>query len=111
MRGGAPDIFLVNADGTNKRWARSTSYPGTVDSPSWSPDGTHLLVRVSYGGAPRVAKLDLATEKMTLVAPAGVFALEANDPIYDPTGKTIFYVDRTLKTIKRFTPGGAVTTS
>jgi TolB protein len=111
LRGGAPDIFLVNGDGTNKRWARSTTYPGgPIDSPSWSPDGTHLLVRVMFQGAPRVAKLDLATENMTLLAPAGVFALEANDPIYDRTGKTIFYVDRTLKTIKRFTPGGGVTT-
>ena len=110
LRGGAPDIFLVNGDGTNKRWARSTAYPNTIDSPSWSPDGTHLLVRVVYQGVPSVAKLDLATENLALLAPAGVFALEANSPIYDPTGKTIFYVDRTLKTIKRFTPGGAVTT-
>lgn len=111
MRNGVPDIYVMNADGTNKRWARAATYPHTIDMPSWSPDGSHLLVRVNFQGTlPCLARIDLATGNMSLVAPAGVFALEGNYPIYDPTGKTIFYLDRTYKTIKRFTPGGAQTT-
>ena len=100
----------MNADGTHKHWARSMTYPGSIDMPSWSPDGTHLLVRVVLQGVPCLAKIDLATGNLALVAPAGVFAVAGSYPIYDPAGKTIFYVDNDQKTIKRFTPGGALTT-
>ena len=67
-------------------------------------------MRVPFQGLPCLAKLDLATGNMALVAPAGVFGVEGSYPIYDPTGQTIIYVDKTYKTIKRFTPGGALTT-
>lgn len=110
MRNGYTDIFVMNADGSNKHWARSTAYAGTIDMPSWSPDGSHLLVRVGYQGQLLVAKLDLATGNLSLVAPAGQFGVQGYYPVYDATGTSIFYLDLTLKTIKRFTPGGALTT-
>jgi len=110
LRNSVPDIYLVDADGTHKHWARSTTYPGGIDMPSWSPDGTHLLVRVVFQGGFRLAKLDLATGNMALVAPMALFTVAGNYPIYDPTGKTIFYVDNTYKTIKRFIPNGAQST-
>ena len=108
--GGSSDIFLVDADGTHKHWARTAAYQGGIDMPSWSPDGTHLLVRVLFQGVLCLGKIDLATENLSLIAPAGLFAVEGMYPIYDPTGTTIIYLDRSLKTFKRFTPGGAVTT-
>lgn len=107
VRNGLVDIFLMDADGTHKHWARPTAAPYTINSPSWSPDGSHLLVQVwpqqtrSY-----VAKLDLATGNLTLVAPAGALGQEARYPIYDKDGKSIFYVDASLQNIRRFTPGG-----
>jgi TolB protein len=55
---------------------------------------------------PYVAKLDLATGNLTLLAPAGVFALMGSYPTYDRDGTTIVYVDGLLKNIRRFTPGG-----
>jgi Tol biopolymer transport system component len=110
MRTYGTDIYLVNADGTNKHWARSAIYPGPIDEPSWSPDGTHLLVRIQFQAHLCLASIDLATGNMALVAPAGLLAVEGGHPMYDLTGKTIFYVDGTGKTIKRFTPGGAQTT-
>jgi Tol biopolymer transport system component len=110
VRNSHPDIFVMNADGSNKHWARATAYPNSIDMPSWSPDGSHLLVRVGYQGLLVLGKIDLATGNLSLLAPAGVFGLAGSYPVYDPTGKTIFYVDNTLKVIKRFTPGGAVTT-
>jgi Tol biopolymer transport system component len=109
-RNGVPDIYLTNADGTNKRWARSATFPSTIDMPSWSPDGTHLLVRAVFQGNPSVAKLDLATGNLALVAPAGLLGVMGSYPIYDPAGTTIIYLDNTYKTIKRFTPNGALTT-
>jgi Tol biopolymer transport system component len=110
VRNGLPDIFIMNADGTNKHWARSTTYSSSIVAPSWSPDGSHLLVQIGYQGLLVLAKLDLATGNLSLVAPAGLLAVAGASPVYDPTGTTIFYVDNTLKVIKRFTPGGAVTT-
>jgi Tol biopolymer transport system component len=110
LRNGVLDIYLVDADGTHKHWARSVTYPSSIDMPSWSPDGTHLLVRVVFQGIPCLGKIDLATGNLALVAPVGIFGLEGSYPIYDPTGKTIIYLDRSYKTIKRFTPNGALTT-
>ena len=49
-RNGLLDIQLMKADGTGKHWARSMTFPGLIDQPSWSPDGSHLLVRVSSQG-------------------------------------------------------------
>ena len=106
-----PDIFVMNADGTNGHWARPTDSPAIViDHPSWSPDGSHLLVRADLQGKAVLAKLDLKTGNLSLVAPAGVGALEGIGFVYDPTGQTIFYVDYTYQTIKRFTPNGPVST-
>jgi Tol biopolymer transport system component len=100
----------VDADGTNPRWARSATYPGSIVDPSWSPDGTHLLVSVVIQSDAYLAKIDLATQNMALIAPKGFFAVAGSYPIYDPTGKTIFFIDKDSKSIKRFTPGGALTT-
>ena len=110
MRNGYTDIMVMNADGTNKHWARSAAPTNTLDMPSWSPDGSHLLVRAGYQGRLLVAKLDLATGNLSLLAPAGQLGVEGYYPVYDATGASIFYLDLTLKTIKRFTPGGAQTT-
>lgn len=110
LRNGYIDIMVMNADGTNKHWARSAAPTTSIDMPSWSPDGSHLLVRAGYQGLLLVAKLDLATGSLSLLAPAGQLGVEAYYPVYDAKGASIFYLDRTLKTIKRFTPGGALTT-
>src|SRR5262245_27597254 len=40
------DIFLMNADGSNKRWARPSPYIYDMFEPSWSPDGKRLVVTV-----------------------------------------------------------------
>jgi Tol biopolymer transport system component len=109
-RNGYSDIFVMNADGTNKHWARSLTYAGNIDMPSWSPDGTHLLVKVMLQGVPCLGKIDLASGNLATVAPAGTFAIAGSQPIYDPAGKTIFFVDYGQMAIKRFTPGGALTT-
>ena len=100
------DIYLMNADGTGKRWARSTASTFPIYRPSWAPNGSHLLVTVYYQGGTYVAKLDLATGNVAFVAPAGGFAVKGDFPVYHPTS-SIFYIDDTRRTIKRFTPGGA----
>jgi TolB protein len=110
MRGSYYNVYLADADGTHKHWALPAAYTGALDETSWSPDGTNLLVRVEFQNSLCIGKIDVATGNLALVAPAGVFGVEGGFPVYDPTGKTIYYVDRNLKTIKQFTPGGALTT-
>jgi len=109
-RNGLLDIYLMKPDGTGKRWARSMTYPGPIDQPSWSPDGSHLLVRV-YSQGTYLAKLELATGNLVLVAPERAIAVKGSYPIYDPAGINIYYRDdATNRAIKRFVPGGAETT-
>ena len=110
IRNGLTDIYLADADGTHKHWASSTQSSMSVQMPSWAPNGSHLLVVVDLQGYPALAKLDLATGKVALVAPKGVFGQTGYSPVYDPTGTSIYFVDFSLWSIKRFTPGGTLTT-
>jgi Tol biopolymer transport system component len=85
------DIYLMNADGSNKHWARSTPSSYAITYPSWSPDGTHLLVTVTISGGVYLARLTLATGALDFVSlsaggPAGTQAS------YNPTGTKIIYV-------------------
>jgi Tol biopolymer transport system component len=110
MRNGKTDIYLADADGTHKHWASATQSTTSVSSPSWAPNGTHLLVKVDYQGYPCLAKLDLATGNVGLVAPKGLFAQLGYTPVYNPAGTSIYFVDFSLMSIKRFIPNGSLTT-
>jgi len=111
VRNGHNDVFLMNADGTNGRWARPTDSPAIMaDNPSWSPDGSHLLVRTDFQGHLCLGKLDLKTGNVSLLAPAGQFLVDGSYFVYGPNGKTIYYVDYTYKIMKSFTLGGPATT-
>ena len=99
------DIYLMNADGTNKHWARSLPYSSALREPSWSPDGTRLVLTIGLQGGSWLATLDLATGNLSLVAFEGLFAVQGFHPSYDPTGKTIVFVDATRKLIRQFYPG------
>jgi TolB protein len=100
------DIYLMNADGTNKHWARSLPYTWNLREPSWSPDGTRLVLTVGLYGGSYLATLEVATGNLSLVAFEGHFAEQGFHPSYDPTGKTIVYVNATRKGITQFYPGG-----
>ena len=85
------DIFLMNADGTGKRWARPAASAFEITDPAWSPDGTRLVVVAWIMGAGRLALINVATGDITFISvvlggPVGYF------PAFDPTGTTIVYV-------------------
>ncbi len=92
------DIYLMNADGTNKRWARSVPSWFGIRFPSWSPDGSHLVVTVFMGGAPYLATLKVATGEMAFVM-AGGQVVRGTQPSYDPTGQKIIYVGSSGTTV------------
>jgi TolB protein len=92
------DIYLMNADGTGKRWARSATSAFHITDPSWSKDGTRLVVSVWFGGTrdvmtmgtPYLAVMNLATGNLSFVnlalgGPIGY------SPSFDATGKRIVY--------------------
>jgi Tol biopolymer transport system component len=108
-RNGKLDVYLVNADGTNKHWALPTAPAYSLTMPSWSPDGKSLLVQVWLTSSKAyVGKIDLVSKTWTLVAPAYyVGGLQGRNPIWDKDGKWIYYVDAaTQHVVRRFQPNG-----
>ncbi len=97
------DIYLMNTDGTNKRWARSAPSWFDIRYPSWSPDGSRLVVTVILGGKSYLATLKLATGAMAFLTRGGK-VLEGNSPSFDPTGKFIVYAGASGKTIEMINP-------
>jgi dipeptidyl aminopeptidase/acylaminoacyl peptidase len=97
------DIFLMNADGSNKHWARSQPSSFDMRYPAWSRDGVHLAVAIFLGGKPYLATMDVTNGNMSFVTLGGK-VIQGNFPSYDPTGKKILYVDATGKIIKMIDP-------
>lgn len=100
------DIYLMNADGTGKHWARSLPSSFDINSPSWSKDGTRLVVSVMIGGAGRLALMDVATGNMTYVnttlgGPMGYGAS------FDPTGQRIVYAGQWADTLHMINTDGS----
>ena len=109
-RNGKLDVFIMNADGTNKHWAMPTQSPTfSLTMPSWSPDGTKLLVQLRTGptGTAYVGRINLATGILSLLAPAGQYSLAGTYPIYSKDGAWIYYVDGSGRQLHRFQPGGS----
>jgi Periplasmic component of the Tol biopolymer transport system len=44
------DIWVMNADGSNGHWVRPEASPWNLWNPSWSPDGSHLVLTMSIQG-------------------------------------------------------------
>jgi Tol biopolymer transport system component len=109
-RNGKLDIYVMNADGSNKHWALPTAPAYPLSTPSWSPDGKSLLVQVwltSSTSKPFVGKIDLVSKTWTLLAPAFYYGgLVGSYPRYDKDGKWIYFVDASTYVVRRFQPNG-----
>jgi Tol biopolymer transport system component len=92
------DLFLMNADGSNKHWARSQPSPFDMRYPAWSPDGVHVVMAIMLGGKPYLATMNVTNGNMSFVLFAGKI-VQGNFPSYDKTGKKILYVNETGKVI------------
>jgi Tol biopolymer transport system component len=98
------DIYLMNADGTNKHWARSLPSSFGIRFPSWSPDGSHLVVSVFLGGSYYLATMKVATGELAFVM-AGGQIVQGTEPSYDATGQKIIYVGSGGKTVDQIYNG------
>lgn len=107
-RNGKLDVFLMNADGTNKHWAMPTQSSYSLTTASWSPDGTNLLVQIQpTTSTSYVGKIDLASGKLLILAPAGYYNRPGRYPIYSKDGKWIYYVAGGVPSqIRKFQPYG-----
>jgi len=101
-----PDIYLMNADGTGKHWARSLPSSFDILAPSWSKDGTRLTATVIIGGVARVALMDVATGNMAYVnlALGGPVGYGAS---FDPTGQRIVYAGQWADTLHMINTDGS----
>lgn len=85
------DIYVINADGTNGHWARATPSPYNLRYPSWSPDGSRILLTVEQLGKPYLATLILATGQIKFVTSGGI-GVQGNYPSYNRAGTKIVFV-------------------
>ena len=92
------DIYLINADGTNGHWVLSTPSPYNLSTPSWSPDGSHILVTISDVACWRLGWVHLTSRILgNLTSGGGLVA--GKQPSYDPTGQKIVYVGLNSKSL------------
>ena len=102
------DIVLLNADGTNEHWARSTAPAWDFEDPSWFPNGSRILMAVNVGGTkPTLGWLEPATGKAGLFWFPGGGAVLGTRPSFNKAGTKILYVGRYGNTIEQINPDGS----
>ena len=82
------DIFLMNADGSNKHWIRGAPSTFPIWDPSWSPDGIHLVVSVAQPGGPYLAQLNVTTGDLVYVSPQAGGRSAAGPPTIRPARRS-----------------------
>ena len=98
----AGDIWVMNADGSNRRQVTRTRDPAYDFDPSLSPDGRRVVFRTSRGrykpdpggiGAEGIFVIDVATRKERQIQPpqGGLF------PARSPDGKRLSYYSGTAR--------------
>ena len=102
------DIVLLNADGTNEHWARSTAPAWDFEDPSWFPNGSRILMTVKVGGTtPTLGWLEPASGKAGLFWFPGGGAVLGSRPSFNKAGTKILYVGRYGNTIEQINPDGS----
>jgi Tol biopolymer transport system component len=90
-RDGSPQIFIMNADGSNV--TRVTSGPGGNYSPAFSPDGTRIVFQSNWDGNLQIYMMDADGSNVTRLT-KGLFVQDAH-PTFSPDGTRIaFHSDR-----------------
>lgn len=100
------DIWVMNADGSNGHWVRPEASPWNLWNPTWSPDGSHLLLTMSIQGFVYLATMRVADGQVTLIHPVGGGILGLM-PQYDATGQKIVYVNTYTKSVDQVNADGS----
>jgi TolB protein len=99
------DIYLMNADGSGKRWIVPQPSSARIMDPSWSPDGTRLVVSVD-NGVPQLMLMNVATGALSFINGAQG-AVTGYYPSFDPTGKKILYIGSNYGSIETINVDGS----
>jgi Tol biopolymer transport system component len=99
------DIYVMNADGTNGHWARSTPFPYNMQDPSWSPDGSRIAVGIAVNTGFYLGWIDLGSGQVGLFnSTAGGWL--GTRPSYNAAGTKIVYVGDRRMTIEQISADG-----
>lgn len=103
---GHNDIWIINADGSNGHWARTQTFPYDLSDPSFSPDGSRIVMTVYVGTTKALGWIDLATGNANLFwKVGGSGALLGWKPSYNKAGTKILY--STGFTLDQINPDGS----
>ncbi|MCE9563861.1 MAG: hypothetical protein K8U57_17605 [Planctomycetes bacterium] len=86
-REGTPEIWAMNADGTDVKQITKSS---AVTNPRWSPDGSRIAFIGSKGGKGSVWTVETDTGKLTQLS---FHAQPSRQPEWSPDGKRIAYAN------------------
>jgi Tol biopolymer transport system component len=88
------DIYIMNADGSNKHWALASPHSFTILDPSWSPDGARLVVTVIVQDNSYLAVMTPSTGAFNYVISDG-HLVEGRYASFSPSGTSLLFVDPT----------------
>ena len=93
-RAGPPQIYVMEANGTNAELLVPFDFgvTGSSNAPEWSPDGVSLAFHREVSGGPQIFVLDVAGRRLKQLSSSG----RNEDPTWAPDGRHIAFVsDRT----------------
>ncbi len=84
-----PDVFLIDADGTNRRKLTSDDAFGYAARPTWSPDGSTIAYASNRGAdGNHIYAVSVATGKEKALTSGSNYD---NSPAWSPDGRTIIF--------------------
>jgi Tol biopolymer transport system component len=84
--GGNSDIYVINANGTNR--VRLTTHAARDDVPNWSPDGTRIAFMSERAGNPEIYVMNANGSGVVRLTN---HALADRYPVWSPTGSEIAF--------------------
>ena len=89
-RAGAPQVYVMSADGTDQELLAPFDYgvTGSSNAPEWSPDGASLIFHRDVSRSPQIFVLDVNSRRVRQLTSSG----RNEDPTWAPDGRHVAYV-------------------